>query len=90
MFKEGKSLLLMSWHFALIKLRIMKLAAHLEKNTLNFKYSGNGHYYVALKFETISGAACSWIGAVQHCQNLQTASKNGNFESIQSSMHSFL
>lgn len=40
--------------------------------TLAFKYSQNGHIYVALLFQTFPELVCSWIEAVQDCYILHS------------------
>lgn len=48
-------------------------------------YPENGHFYVALKFQTLSNVVCSWIGAVQYFYVLHTTLMNGKSQKFASS-----
>lgn len=62
------------------EIRNEKIDSSPRKRTIIFKYPGNGHIYVALKFQTFSKVICSWMGAVQDCYILRTSSMKSNFQ----------
>lgn len=53
-------------------------------HTMIFMYPGNGHTYIALKFQTFSNVVCSWICTVQDFRVLHTIIISGIFQKFTS------